>query len=385
MRRFESMEDAEEAVKICQHIMANISSFKLQLPIIKNLTKDAILKKPTYWLAIVEQTGLTALKSLQQSINLNELVNTHHIMGHIEILEEICTRAEKEFSLEQKFNEEVVEFLKKKRLEYLTHKNTETFIISGVDEIMQLLDEKLTLLMVMKQNPNIKPIRTDVEKMEKKLRGYQDMFDSWVKCQRDWIYLEPIFSADGMEKELPDPTKWFREVDKKWRQVMNSIKEDNLIFENAEWEKLASTLVYNNELLDKVQKSLNTYLTSKREDFPRFYFLSDEELLEILSRAKEPTLVTKYIKKCFEGIDLIEFTKTLEVTKMISAEKEVVDFEKPIVTNQGDRKGRVEKWLTDLENMMRETLHKGAVRCAKDESQRVLESKKQSTTTGFRV
>lgn len=369
-RKFESMEDAGNAVEICQNIIGTINKFKGVLPIIKNLTKDALIKKPVYWLSIVEATQLPGLKSVQQVITLNELINSHKIMDHIEVLDEICTRAEKEYSLDVKYNEEVLEILKKKRLEYMAHKNTGTYIIAGVDDIMQLLDEKLTLLMIMKQNPNIKPIKGEVEKTEKKLRTYQDMFDAWVKCQRDWIYLEPIFSADGMEKELPDPTKWFKEVDKKWRIVMGQIKEDNLIFENSEWERIQSTLNSNNELLDKVQKSLNTYLTSKREDFPRFYFLSDEELLEILSRAKEPTLVTKYIKKCFEGIDLIEFTKNLEVTKMISAEKEVVEFEKPVVTNQGDRKGRVEKWLTDLESMMRETLIKKSIKCAKDDTQR---------------
>ena len=48
--------------------------------------------------------------------------------------------------------------------------------------------------------------------------------------------------------------------------------------------------------LEKCQKSLNDYLDSKRNAFPRFFFISDDELLSILG-SHDPTCVQEHMIK----------------------------------------------------------------------------------------
>jgi len=111
-----------------------------------------------------------------------------------------------------------------------------------------------------------------------------------------------------------------------------------------------------NKKLEKILRSLNEYLEEKRLVFPRFYFLANEDLLMILAQTKDPTLVQKHMDKCFEGIQKVEFSDKQEVTAMISAENEVVDLCRKIDVNEGDKKGNVEKWMLEIEKVMRQSL-----------------------------
>jgi dynein heavy chain len=199
----------------------------------------------------------------------------------------------------------------------------------------------------------------------------QDTLDGWIKCQRGWMYLEPIFSSDDIKEKMKTEKGKFDLVDRAWRSAMEIYSKDSNIWETIETDKLKSDFDASNNLLDEIQKSLSEYLETKRRFFPRFYFLSDEELLEILAQTKDPETVQRHINKCFEAISQLQFTKQQHVCAMISAEKEKVDFLKSVDVNEGEKKGNVERWLSEIEAVMIATLKKITKDSLNDPTERV--------------
>ena len=64
---------------------------------------------------------------------------------------------------------------------------------------------------------------------------------------------------------------------------MEQFLRDPILFDSIESDKIKNEFEAQNKSLDSIQKSLSEYLELKRKSFPRFYFLADEELIEILA------------------------------------------------------------------------------------------------------
>ena len=60
-------------------------------------------------------------------------------------------------------------------------------------------------------------------------------------------------------------------------------------------------------LLETIRNNLNNYLEAKRKFFSRFYFLSNEDLIEVLGDSQKPRNIQKHLKKCFDGVNKVNF------------------------------------------------------------------------------
>jgi len=241
-------------------------------------------------------------------------------------------------------------------LDVVAYRETGTYVLRGVDELQALLDEHVTTTQAMAFSAFKKPFAERIDSWSETLNTVADVLDEWMKVQRSWLYLQPIFDSPDIQKQLPTEFKRFTTVDKNWRATLlaakggsaaNATPAKAIVF--CANEKLLERFQESNKFLELVQKGLSDYLETKRAAFARFYFLSNDELLEILSQTKDPRAVQPHLKKCFEGVRSVDFADgSNEIVAMVSAERERVT----LVTKVDPRGKNVEVWMSEFESAM---------------------------------
>ena len=149
---------------------------------------------------------------------------------------------------------------------------------------------------------------------------------------------------------------------------MEKVNKKPLINEHISNEYYLNQFKESNKQLEIIMKNLEEYLDLKRNLFPRFYFLSNDELLEIFSQTTNPEAVQPHLRKCFDNIKRIKINeeeKKAKIVAMISADpdndQEEVEFLTPIKVE-----GPVECWLLRIEDEMRAILYSKMNSCLKE-------------------
>ena len=115
--------------------------------------------------------------------------------------------------------------------------------------------------------------------------------------------------------------------------VTGALETKNVVATCFGNELMKTMLPHLLEQLELCQKSLSAYLETKRAEFPRFYFVSDPTLLEILSLGSDPPSVVPHFQSgLFDSLTNVSFDK-VDKTKMLdmfSQQGEKVEFERPV-------------------------------------------------------
>jgi dynein heavy chain len=337
---------ADEMKVICsiaELIKTELEEFKPNLPLVVGLRNEGMRER--HWQQLSEIAKAEVGPDMEGGLSLDGLLKMG-LLNQVPEVEKIGDRAGKEFTLEKTLNrmkadwEPLIFDLSEK------YRKTNTYILKGEGEAMAALDEHIVTTQAMMFSMFKGPFEEEIDEWNSRLLRVSETLDEWLKCQRAWMYLQPIFDSDDIMRQLPTEGKRFKHVDSTWRSQMNNAKDNPKIIDVCASEGLLETWRDCNIILDTVQKGLEDYLETKRNGFARFYFLSNDELLEILSQAKDPTRVQPFLSKVFEAMNKVTFNADNDILNMISPEGEVIPLVEPCVTHQK----AVEVWMCELEN-----------------------------------
>eukprot|EP00928_Gymnodinium_smaydae_P068050 TRINITY_DN5109_c0_g7_i1.p1 TRINITY_DN5109_c0_g7~~TRINITY_DN5109_c0_g7_i1.p1 ORF type:complete len:4115 (+),score=1184.64 TRINITY_DN5109_c0_g7_i1:176-12520(+) len=334
--------------EVVAKIKESIEEWRDRMPAIMDLGNNAM--RPRHWEKLFRKINLpwkgpSSVTSMQLS-----MLDANGIFDHREFISEVSANASGEFALEQSL-EQVINAWADMLLPIGNHRNQkDLWILGDLADIITLCEDHSVTIATMMGSRFIHGIREKVEVWEKKVNVASDVIDEWYQVQRAWMYLENIFSAEDIQQQLPSEAAKFKQVDKFWKDLFRKVRQSfKMAMDAFNMPKLLDQLKWANDTLDHVQKKLEAYLETKRAAFPRFYFLSNDELLSILSQTRNPHAVQEHLCKCFDSINRVEFSKEApaEIIAMSDMIKERIPFDEPVITGPV-----VEKWLYDIEHAM---------------------------------
>ena len=330
-------------------IQERVKQFLATMPLIRDLRNPAI--RPRHWQQLKDE--------LRKDFNPNdesftlEQVFTLGLHLYKDTIGTISNNANKELAIETALDEIEVAW-KEVDIEMAEFKGVYYKIRSTEDLYTQLEDNQVQLS-TMKASRFYAVFEKRITYWEKGLNMISEVIELALAVQRQWMYLESIFmSSEDIRKQLPLEAKLFDQVNESYKVITQAICDESNAYKATHKEGVLDELTNMDNKLAKIQKSLDAYLETKRQFFPRFYFLSNEDLLEILGQQKDPEQVQKHIIKCFVGIKYLILmlpgvagNRTVECTGLQAPDGETIPLVRNVIID-----GPVEKWLVLIEEAM---------------------------------
>jgi dynein heavy chain 1, cytosolic len=211
-------------------------------------------------------------------------------------------------------------------------------LIRGWDDLFNKLREHVSSFAAMRLSPYYKVFEEEAAAMEERLMRALTLFDSWVDVQRRWVYLDGIFSgSDDLRVLLPAETARFTSISNEYLGIMRRVDMQPRLLEVISISNVDRSLTRLTDLLKEVQKALGEYLERQRASLARFYFIGDEDLLDMIGNGSDVTKLQRHFRKMYAGIHTLVLDRLPVGGSMQSPVKSVAGGEKAASSQQPEQ------------------------------------------------
>lgn len=308
-----------------EHVQKVLRDLQRSNAILMDLKTDAIRER--HWLKIYKALR-PGKRYSEVSMTLGDVWDLKPLATE-SVIRDIIAQAQGELALEE-FVRQVRETWQNYSLDLVNYQNKQR-LIRGWDDLFTKCSENLNSLQAMKHSPYYKEFEEEASSWEDKLNRVHVLFDVWIDVQRQWVYLEGVFSGNNDIKHLlPTESSRFNNINTEFIAVMKKVYKSPYVMDVLAIPGVQKSLDRLAELLSKIQKALGEYLERERVSFPRFYFVGDEDLLEIIGNSNDTSRVAKHFKKMFAGISGVEMNDENAIVAITSKEGEHIDLKNEV-------------------------------------------------------
>uniref|UniRef100_A0A4W6EWQ5 Dynein axonemal heavy chain 11 n=1 Tax=Lates calcarifer TaxID=8187 RepID=A0A4W6EWQ5_LATCA len=364
LRRFaKEMKMLDKEVRVWDVYMGLESTVKnllTSLRAVNELQNSAVRER--HWQQLMNTTGVRFV--MGEGTTLGDLLELqlHRVEDEVK---NIVDKAVKEMAIE-KVLAEITQTWSVMSLSYETHTSTGTPLLKADENLIETLEDNQVQLQNILMSKYVEYFQAEVSGWQRKLMVADLVISSWMSVQRTWAHLNSIFTnSHDIRCQLANDAERFQGIHADFQNLMTEVVQNSNVVGVTNQPGFLENLETLQQRLSVCEKALAEYLETKRLTFPRFYFVSASDLLEIVSKGTQPKQVTRHLLKLFDNIADLRFKDSdrdgggaedeeeAVAIGMYSREGEYVPFSEPCVCE-----GQAECWLSALENTMRCTVRK---------------------------
>ncbi|GKT37021.1 Dynein heavy chain like protein, partial [Aduncisulcus paluster] len=224
---------------------------------------------------------------------------------------------------------------------------TNGYTLENIPQILERVDDARVTISALQGAPYVPDDAIPrVQEWASLLWYVKDTLRSWGEMQAHWRFMGTVFSNRDVQRILQSETRQYKKVDSDFRKATDSIRmAPNVILglRQKDMKELPRKLNQWVSALEKCHQALTRYLAEKRGNNFRLCFLSDSELIDLLSSGRNVNLLTRSLPKLFPGIRSMKTSLSTEFggNEVVAVfadktdEEEMVPLQPPVKIRSG--------------------------------------------------
>ncbi|XP_076585176.1 dynein heavy chain domain-containing protein 1 [Chaetodon auriga] len=328
---------------VLQETLAKLERFNTQLAVLAKLQSPMLKHK--HWRAVFKGMGL--LCGQEKKVAVAELMSQQPEADQ-KLISKTCKDAQAECHMEQNFQKlqqgwearlfQLDKFtLPVKQRCQSQHGLTETekptggtvsnlqtasqhscddaaFTVIGLEIHFAEIENDLMTLSTMLKSPHSVEFRLQIEDWVQSLQDLGKLLYLFERYQQIWAFLTKMFHETFSVQKV-DLLEQFQPVDETFKEIMQSISNDPHVLKFVHTKKtndrfsgnsLCQILVDGLSVMEGISNKMMDFLDTLCEQFPRLWFLSNREVIHMLSFHPAPFTLQPFVCKCFKGVRWLE-------------------------------------------------------------------------------
>uniref|UniRef100_A0AAQ5XW98 AAA+ ATPase domain-containing protein n=1 Tax=Amphiprion ocellaris TaxID=80972 RepID=A0AAQ5XW98_AMPOC len=326
---------------VLQETLEVLESLNHQLELLAKLQSPTL--KDKHWRAIFQDMGLLYVP--ENKVTVADLMS-RQFETHGELINKICRDAQIECNMEQTFQKlrkgwedrlfQLDEFTlpvwqhckpqnglpeKEKPTEGVVSNvqtasqnscNDSRLIVTGLETLLFETENDLMTLSTILKSPHSTDFRLQLEDWIESLQKLRNLLELFERYQQLWAFLTKVFGDTSFGDQRVDLLKCFLPADETFKEMMVSISTDPhvLHFDKTSirfhGHSLCQVLSDGLSTMETISNQMSDCLEAIRVQYLRLWFLSDMEVMKLLSFHSTPFTLQPFVRKCFKGVCRVE-------------------------------------------------------------------------------